>query len=58
MFGNHRPLKVAWPRFVLAGILLAAPAVFAQYVALKPDMKSSLEQRINQSQAQFPIQTR
>src|SRR5262249_61315525 len=30
MFGNRRPLKVAWLRFVLAGILLATPAVKAQ----------------------------
>jgi hypothetical protein len=30
MFGNHRLLKVAWLRFVLAGILFAAPAVKAQ----------------------------
>src|SRR5262245_12563516 len=30
MFGNHRLLKVAWLCFVLAGILLAAPAVKAQ----------------------------
>jgi hypothetical protein len=27
MFGNHRLFKVAWLRFVLAGIPLAAPAV-------------------------------
>src|SRR5262245_14943726 len=30
MFGNHRLLKVAWLCFVLAGILLATPAVKAQ----------------------------
>jgi len=30
MFGNHRLLKVAWLRFVLAGILFATPAVKAQ----------------------------
>jgi len=35
-----------------------ADADFAQRVALNPDMKFSLEQRINQLQAQFPIQTR
>jgi tetratricopeptide (TPR) repeat protein len=35
-----------------------AEADFARCVALDPDMKSSLEQRINQLQAQFPIQTR
>jgi hypothetical protein len=35
-----------------------AEADFAHYVALKPEMKSSLEQRINQLQAQFPIRTR
>jgi hypothetical protein len=33
-------------------------ADFAQCVALNPDMKSSLERRINQLQAQFPIRTR
>jgi len=63
MFGNHRLLKVAWLCFVLAEILLTTPAAeaeddFEQCVALNPDMKSSLEQRINQLQAQFPIQTR
>ena len=33
-----------------------AMADFAQCVALKPDMKSSLEQRINQLKAQLQIQ--
>ena len=33
-----------------------AEADFAQCVALKPDMKSSLEQRINQLKAQLQIQ--
>jgi tetratricopeptide (TPR) repeat protein len=35
-----------------------ADADFARCVALKPDMKSSLEQRVNQLQAQFQIQIR
>src|SRR5262245_20771759 len=36
MFGNHRLLKVAWLCLVLAGILLAAPAVKAQSSREKP----------------------
>jgi hypothetical protein len=35
-----------------------AEADFAQCVALKPEMKSSLEQRINQLQAQLKTQIR
>jgi hypothetical protein len=35
-----------------------ADADFAQCVALKPDMKSSLEQRVNQLQAQLQTQIR
>ena len=35
-----------------------ADADFARRVALKPDMRSSLEQRVNQLQAQLQIQTR
>jgi tetratricopeptide (TPR) repeat protein len=35
-----------------------AEADFAQCVALKPEMKSSLEQRINQLQAQLKAQIR
>jgi hypothetical protein len=39
-------------------VLKEAEADFEQCVALNPNMKSSLEQRINKLQAKFPIQTR